>query len=106
MIFFFIFSFSKEFREGGRILMQKLQKYKPRIAAFNGKCENLNFEWVCFISGSFFLSTHPIVFSFLGIYEIFSREVFGIRVKNLEFGLQPHKVPDTETVSTDTEEQQ
>lgn len=56
--------------------------------------------------GSFFLSTHPIVFSFLGIYEIFSREVFGIRVKNLEFGLQPHKVPDTETVSTDTEEQQ
>lgn len=38
-----IFSFSKEFREGGRILMQKLQKYKPRIAAFNGKCENLDF---------------------------------------------------------------
>lgn len=37
------FSFSKEFREGGRILMQKLQKYKPRIAAFNGKCENLEF---------------------------------------------------------------
>lgn len=36
-------SFSKEFREGGRILMQKLQKYKPRIAAFNGKCENLDF---------------------------------------------------------------
>lgn len=42
--FFFTFSFSKEFREGGRILMQKLQKYKPRIAAFNGKCENLDFE--------------------------------------------------------------
>lgn len=36
-----------------------------------------------------------------GIYEIFSREVFGIRVKNLEFGLQPHKVPETETVSTE-----
>lgn len=50
--------------------MQKLQKYKPRIAVFNGKC----------------------------IYEIFSREVFGIKVKNLEFGLQPHKVPDTETL--------
>lgn len=50
--------------------MQKLQKYKPRIAAFNGKC----------------------------IYEIFSKEVFGIKVKNLEFGLQPHKVPDTETL--------
>ncbi|XP_038247816.1 G/T mismatch-specific thymine DNA glycosylase isoform X1 [Dermochelys coriacea] len=61
---------SKEFREGGRILMQKLQKYKPRIAAFNGKC----------------------------IYEIFSKEVFGVKVKKLEFGLQPHKVPDTETL--------
>ncbi|KYO36447.1 G/T mismatch-specific thymine DNA glycosylase [Alligator mississippiensis] len=61
---------SKEFREGGRILMQKLQKYQPRIAAFNGKC----------------------------IYEIFSKEVFGVKVKNLEFGLQPHKVPDTETL--------
>ncbi|XP_032638290.1 G/T mismatch-specific thymine DNA glycosylase isoform X1 [Chelonoidis abingdonii] len=61
---------SKEFREGGRILMQKLQKYKPRIAAFNGKC----------------------------IYDIFSKEVFGVKVKKLEFGLQPHKVPDTETL--------
>ncbi|NXU87144.1 TDG glycosylase, partial [Xiphorhynchus elegans] len=61
---------SKEIREGGRILVQKLQKYKPRIAVFNGKC----------------------------IYEIFSKEVFGIKVKNLEFGLQPHKVPDTETL--------
>ncbi|XP_023572744.1 G/T mismatch-specific thymine DNA glycosylase isoform X2 [Octodon degus] len=61
---------SKEFREGGRILVQKLQKYQPRIAVFNGKC----------------------------IYEIFSKEVFGVRVKNLEFGLQPHKIPDTETL--------
>ncbi|TKC52391.1 hypothetical protein EI555_017474, partial [Monodon monoceros] len=60
---------SKEFREGGRILVQKLQKYQPRIAVFNGKC----------------------------IYEIFSKEVFGVKVKNLEFGLQPHKIPDTET---------
>lgn len=41
----------------------------------------------------------------LGIYEIFSKEVFGIKVKNLEFGLQPHKVPDTETVSIDTEKE-
>ena len=31
---------SKEFREGGRILVQKLQKYQPRIAVFNGKCKN------------------------------------------------------------------
>ncbi|XP_021114056.1 G/T mismatch-specific thymine DNA glycosylase isoform X2 [Heterocephalus glaber] len=61
---------SKEFREGGRILVQKLQKYQPRIAVFNGKC----------------------------IYEIFSKEVFGVRIKNLEFGLQPHKIPDTETL--------
>ncbi|XP_043823796.1 G/T mismatch-specific thymine DNA glycosylase isoform X4 [Dromiciops gliroides] len=61
---------SKEFREGGRILVQKLQKYQPRIAVFNGKC----------------------------IYEIFSKEVFGVKVKKLEFGLQPHKVPDTETL--------
>ncbi|XP_066212419.1 G/T mismatch-specific thymine DNA glycosylase isoform X1 [Saccopteryx leptura] len=61
---------SKEFREGGRILVQKLQKYQPRIAVFNGKC----------------------------IYEIFSKEVFGVKVKNLEFGLQPHKIPDTETL--------
>lgn len=33
------FHFSKEFREGGRILVQKLQKYQPRIAVFNGKCK-------------------------------------------------------------------
>ncbi|XP_007503411.1 G/T mismatch-specific thymine DNA glycosylase isoform X4 [Monodelphis domestica] len=32
------------------------------------------------------------------IYEIFSKEVFGVKVKKLEFGLQPHKVPDTETL--------
>ncbi|XP_057650464.1 G/T mismatch-specific thymine DNA glycosylase-like [Chionomys nivalis] len=61
---------SKEFREGGRILVQKLQKYQPRIAVFNGKC----------------------------IYKIFSKRVFGVKVKNLEFGLQPHKIPDTETL--------
>ncbi|KAM4747125.1 G/T mismatch-specific thymine DNA glycosylase [Rhinophrynus dorsalis] len=61
---------SKEFREGGRILLQKLQKYKPRIAVFNGKC----------------------------IYEIFSKEVFGVKVKNFEFGIQPHRIPDTETL--------
>ncbi|XP_007438503.1 G/T mismatch-specific thymine DNA glycosylase isoform X2 [Python bivittatus] len=61
---------SKEFREGGRILVQKLQKYQPKIAVFNGKC----------------------------IYDIFSKEVFGVKVKKLEFGLQPHKVPDTETL--------
>lgn len=61
---------SKEFREGGRQLVEKLQKYKPRIAAFNGKC----------------------------IYEIFCKEIFGVKAKNLEFGLQPYKIPETETV--------
>ncbi|NXL71703.1 TDG glycosylase, partial [Leptocoma aspasia] len=87
---------SKEFREGGRILMQKLQKYKPRIAAFNGKCENFYFSKNFFLSIAFFFHL-PYIF-ILGIYEIFSKEVFGIKVKNLEFGLQPHKVPDTETL--------
>ncbi|XP_061750497.1 G/T mismatch-specific thymine DNA glycosylase-like isoform X3 [Nerophis ophidion] len=61
---------SKEIREGGRQLLEKLQRYKPRIAAFNGK----------------------------GIYEIFCKEIFGVKAKNLEFGLQPHKIPDIETV--------
>ncbi|KAB0392292.1 hypothetical protein E2I00_009429, partial [Balaenoptera physalus] len=60
----------EEFCEGGRILVQKLQKYQPRITVFNGNC----------------------------IYEIFSKEVFGVKVKNLEFGLQLHKIPDTETL--------
>ncbi|KAM9376635.1 G/T mismatch-specific thymine DNA glycosylase isoform 2-T2 [Pholidichthys leucotaenia] len=61
---------SKEIREGGRQLLDKLQKYKPLIAAFNGK----------------------------GIYEIFCKEIFGVKAKNLDFGLQPYKIPDTETV--------
>ncbi|XP_036374102.1 G/T mismatch-specific thymine DNA glycosylase-like isoform X1 [Megalops cyprinoides] len=61
---------SKELREGGKILVEKLQKYKPLIAVFNGKC----------------------------IYEMFSREIFGFKPKNLEFGVQPQKVPETETV--------
>ncbi|KAG8578347.1 hypothetical protein GDO81_010460 [Engystomops pustulosus] len=61
---------SKEFREGGRILLQKLQKYKPRVAAFNGKC----------------------------IYEIFSKEIFGVKIKKFEFGIQPHRIPETNTV--------
>lgn len=31
---------SKELREGGKILVEKLKKFKPLIAVFNGKCEN------------------------------------------------------------------
>ncbi|XP_076027584.1 G/T mismatch-specific thymine DNA glycosylase isoform X2 [Genypterus blacodes] len=61
---------NKEIREGGRQLLDKLKKYKPLIAAFNGK----------------------------GIYEIFCKETFGVKAKNLEFGLQPYKIPETETV--------
>ncbi|XP_017330680.1 G/T mismatch-specific thymine DNA glycosylase isoform X1 [Ictalurus punctatus] len=61
---------NKEIREGGKQLLEKLQKYRPRIAAFNGKC----------------------------IYETFCKEIFGVKAKNLEFGLQPYKVPETETV--------
>ncbi|XP_069551527.1 G/T mismatch-specific thymine DNA glycosylase isoform X1 [Brachyistius frenatus] len=61
---------SKEIREGGRQLLDKLKKYRPLIAAFNGK----------------------------GIYEIFCKETFGVKAKNLEFGLQPYKIPETETV--------
>ena len=58
------------------------------------------------LSVAFFFFVHLSYLLFiLGIYEIFSKEVFGIKVKNLEFGLQPHKVPDTETVSIDTEKQ-
>ncbi|XP_008292409.1 G/T mismatch-specific thymine DNA glycosylase-like isoform X1 [Stegastes partitus] len=57
---------SKELREGGKILTEKLKKYKPLIAVFNGKC----------------------------IYEMFCREMFGKKPKTLEFGLQPHKIPD------------
>ncbi|XP_028307028.1 G/T mismatch-specific thymine DNA glycosylase isoform X2 [Gouania willdenowi] len=61
---------SKEIREGGRQLLEKLQTYRPLIAAFNGK----------------------------GIYEIFCKETFGVKAKNLDFGVQPYKIPDTETV--------
>lgn len=68
----------------------------------------LSFKRICSVSGlsCLFVFVHlPYLLFILGIYEIFSKEVFGIKVKNLEFGLQPHKVPDTETVSIDTEKQ-
>ncbi|XP_034031710.1 G/T mismatch-specific thymine DNA glycosylase-like isoform X2 [Thalassophryne amazonica] len=59
---------SKELREGSKILVEKLKNYKPLIAVFNGKC----------------------------IFEMFCRELFGKKPKTLEFGLQPHKIPDCE----------
>uniref|UniRef100_A0A3B4FTH8 G/T mismatch-specific thymine DNA glycosylase n=1 Tax=Pundamilia nyererei TaxID=303518 RepID=A0A3B4FTH8_9CICH len=61
---------SKELREGGKILVEKLKKYKPLIAVFNGKC----------------------------IYEMFCRELFGKKPQKLEFGLQPHKIPDCDAL--------
>uniref|UniRef100_A0A3Q3R403 G/T mismatch-specific thymine DNA glycosylase n=1 Tax=Monopterus albus TaxID=43700 RepID=A0A3Q3R403_MONAL len=61
---------SKELREGGKILVEKLKKFKPLIAVFNGKC----------------------------IYEMFCRELFGKKPQNLEFGLQPHKIPDCDAL--------
>lgn len=33
-----------------------------------------------------------------GIYEIFCRETFGVKARSLEFGLQPYRVPETQTV--------
>lgn len=36
--------------------------------------------------------------NFTGIYEIFCKETFGVKAKNLEFGLQPYKIPETQTV--------
>ncbi|XP_073687727.1 G/T mismatch-specific thymine DNA glycosylase-like [Garra rufa] len=61
--------YSKELREGGKILVEKIKKFKPLIAVFNGKC----------------------------IYEMFCREIFGKKPKTLQFGLQPHRIPDSET---------
>uniref|UniRef100_A0A4W4H596 G/T mismatch-specific thymine DNA glycosylase n=1 Tax=Electrophorus electricus TaxID=8005 RepID=A0A4W4H596_ELEEL len=60
---------SKELREGGKILVEKIMKFKPLIAVFNGKC----------------------------IYEMFCREIFGKKPKTLEFGLQPIKIPESDT---------
>ncbi|XP_075885008.1 thymine DNA glycosylase, tandem duplicate 1 isoform X2 [Nelusetta ayraudi] len=57
---------TKELREGGKILVEKLKKFRPLIAVFNGKC----------------------------IYEMFCRELFGKKPKKLDFGLQPHKIED------------
>lgn len=88
---------SKEIREGGRHLLDKLQKYKPLIAAFNGKGDNLlnppapHHHWTTV--DRLYVCVCP------GIYEIFCKETFGVKAKNLEFGLQPYRIPETETVS-------
>ena len=65
-----MFYFSQEIREGGKELIKKIQTYQPKIAVFNGK----------------------------GIYEIFSKEMFGQKKKDFKFGRQPNKIPDTDTV--------
>jgi len=51
-------------------LIEKIQRHKPKIAVFNGK----------------------------GIYEIFSKTVFGQKKKDFCFGAQPNKIPGTDTV--------
>lgn len=87
------FLVSKEIREGGRQLLAKLQKYRPLIAAFNGKGGVL--------LSIFFVASAPRlaeVFLSAGIYEIFCKETFGVKAKNLEFGLQPYRIPETQTV--------
>lgn len=33
----FGFQYRKEIREGAQILQEKMQKYRPKIAVFNGK---------------------------------------------------------------------
>uniref|UniRef100_H2YG24 G/T mismatch-specific thymine DNA glycosylase n=2 Tax=Ciona savignyi TaxID=51511 RepID=H2YG24_CIOSA len=60
---------SKEIREGGKELIEKIKLYKPKIAVFNGK----------------------------GIYEIFSKEMFGKKKKDFMFGKQAERIPDTHT---------
>ncbi|XP_035657859.1 G/T mismatch-specific thymine DNA glycosylase-like [Branchiostoma floridae] len=60
----------KEMGEGAKILVGKLQKYQPRIAAFNGK----------------------------SIYDAFSTVFFGKKLKkDFQFGQQPDLVPGTNT---------
>lgn len=86
---------SKEIREGGRQLLDKLQKYKPRIAAFNGKGNGAAPLSFCSLT----VCEHLCVCVCPGIYEIFCKETFGVKAKNLEFGLQPYRIPETETVS-------
>lgn len=87
---------SKEIREGGRQLLDKLQKYRPLIAAFNGKGQIHHCSSPSVIK---MLTAHGHVLMFPGIYEIFCKETFGVKAKNLEFGLQPYRIPETETVS-------
>ena len=60
---------SKEIKEGGLLLVEKIKTYKPKIAVFNGKC----------------------------IYAIFSKEIFGQKKKDFKFGRQPNVIPGTET---------
>uniref|UniRef100_A0A672SIQ1 G/T mismatch-specific thymine DNA glycosylase n=1 Tax=Sinocyclocheilus grahami TaxID=75366 RepID=A0A672SIQ1_SINGR len=39
---------SKELREGGKILVEKIKKFKPLIAVFNGKCKRAFNNYICF----------------------------------------------------------
>jgi len=57
-----------EIKEGSKILLEKMQRYKPRIIVFNGK----------------------------GIYEVFN-SCFGDKNKNFPIGKQSHFFPGTES---------
>ena len=52
-------------------MIEKIKFFYPKIAVFNGK----------------------------GIYEVFSKEVFGQKKKDIVFGRQPNLIPGTNTVS-------
>lgn len=96
---------SKELREGGKILVEKLKKFRPLIAVFNGKCKRFALApsgrvWPPRRASSAPRLTLTLFLLFiLGIYEMFCRELFGKKPKKLEFGLQPHKIPDCDVVS-------
>lgn len=60
---------NKEIAEGGRLLVEKIKTYKPKIAVFNGKC----------------------------IYAIFRKEIFKQKKKDFTFGRQANVIPGTTT---------
>lgn len=63
-------------------------------------------KWLCLLTyyalfteqSTDFLVGLFVCLSLAGIYEIFCKETFGVKAKNLDFGLQPYKIPDTKTV--------
>lgn len=88
--------------------MEKLKKFRPLIAVFNGKCKRCSSAPLVGLDPTVgpvpghhhFAQTDTDLFlGTSGIYEMFCRELFGKKPKTLEFGLQPHKIPDCDVVS-------